>query len=74
MQTEVNCNSTALSWDNAEKLIGKKVMLELSPTGVKRTGYVIDVYNKKKPFIVLEVGFKRYEDRKLSKVKNYKIL
>lgn len=74
MQTEVNCNSTVLSWDEAEKLIGKKIMIELSPTGTKRIGYVIDVYNENKPFIVLEIGFKKYEDRKLSKIKSYKVL
>lgn len=69
-----NNNSATLSWEKAEELIGKKVRVQFHSIKNERVGYLIDVYNPKNPFIVLELGFEKYEDRKLSQVKSYQIV
>lgn len=75
MDAKENQNSIAkLSWEDAEKLIGKKVKIQFESLRKERIGYLIDVYNQNDPFVVIEIGHGKYEDRKLSMVKSYKVV
>lgn len=75
MNNNQNKNSVAkLSLEDAEKLIGKKVKMKFESLQKARIGYLIDVYNPENPFVVIEIGYGKFEDRELSKVTSYKVV
>ena len=62
--------------EQVEKLIGKKVSIKFKSLANSRIGYLIDVYQSKNSqhFLVLELGFNKFEDRNISRIEKLSII
>ena len=69
-------SSPEITKEQIEKLIGKKVSIKFKSLTKSRIGYLIDVYQSKDSqcFLVLELGFNKFEDRSISRIEKLSII
>lgn len=62
--------------EQVEELIGRKVSIKFKSLSKSRIGYLIDVYqsNDSQCFLVLELGFNKFEDRAISRIEKLSII
>lgn len=69
-------NRSEMTKEQVEKLIGKRVSVKFKSLSKSRVGYLIDVYQSENSqnFLVLELGFNKYEDRNISRIEKISVI